>query len=274
MKSFVTRISYKMLITTMITILLSFFVATSCAHANKISDLVNEDGIYYTVTQDAKVSVKGGIFDKIINALSQIANYLLGLMTLGTRAVFIGWIEVGEMILTWILDIDNSLDKVNTDSMDVYAQKTVNVESILFNRVPILNANIFETASVEYDANKTEQETDADKIAKNDEIVPIIRNAVAKWYYILRLIAIAFMLLVLIFVGIKMVLSTVASEKAVYKQMLIDWVAGMIIVFTIHYIMISIFAINDAIVNGLQALLDGNNEIQLEEYQYGLRSVI
>lgn len=270
MKSFVTRISYKMLITTMITILLSFFVATSCAHANKFSDLVNEDGIYYTGTQDAKVSVKGGIFDKIINALSQIANYLLGLMTLGTRAVFIGWIEVGEMILTWILDIDNSLDKVNTDSMDVYAQKTVNVESILFNRVPILNANIFETASVEYDANKTEQETDADKIAKNDEIVPIIRNAVAKWYYILRLIAIAFMLLVLIFVGIKMVLSTVASEKAVYKQMLIDWVAGMIIVFTIHYIMISIFAINDAIVNGLQALLAGNNEIQLEEYQYGL----
>lgn len=270
MKSFVTRISYKMLITTMITILLSFFVATSCAHANKFSDLVNEDGIYYTGTQDAKVSVKGGIFDKIINALSQIANYLLGLMTLGTRAVFIGWIEVGEMILTWILDIDNSLDKVNTDSMDVYAQKTVNVESILFNRVPILNANIFETASVEYDANKTEQETDADKIAKNDEIVPIIRNAVAKWYYILRLIAIAFMLLVLIFVGIKMALSTVASEKAVYKQMLIDWVAGMIIVFTIHYIMISIFAINDAIVNGLQALLAGNNEIQLEEYQYGL----
>ncbi len=254
----------------MITILLSFFVATSCAHANKFSDLVNEDGIYYTGTQDAKVSVKGGIFDKIINALSQIANYLLGLMTLGTRAVFIGWIEVGEMILTWILDIDNSLDKVNTDSMDVYAQKTVNVESILFNRVPILNANIFETASVEYDANKTEQETDADKIAKNDEIVPIIRNAVAKWYYILRLIAIAFMLLVLIFVGIKMALSTVASEKAVYKQMLIDWVAGMIIVFTIHYIMISIFAINDAIVNGLQALLAGNNEIQLEEYQYGL----
>lgn len=254
----------------MITILLSFFVATSCAHANKFSDLVNEDGIYYTGTQDAKVSVKGGIFDKIINALSQIANYLLGLMTLGTRAVFIGWIEVGEMILTWILDIDNSLDKVNTDSMDVYAQKTVNVESILFNRVPILNANIFETASVEYDTNKTEQETDADKIAKNDEIVPIIRNAVAKWYYILRLIAIAFMLLVLIFVGIKMALSTVASEKAVYKQMLIDWVAGMIIVFTIHYIMISIFAINDAIVNGLQALLAGNNEIQLEEYQYGL----
>lgn len=257
----------------MITILLSFFVATSCAHANKFSDLVNEDGIYYTGTQEATVTIKKGIFDKIINALSQIANYLLGLMTLGIRAVFIGWIEVGEMILTWILDVDNSLDKVNTDSMDVYTQKTVNVESILFNRVPILNANIFETASVRYDADKSVQETDADKTDKtdkNNKIVPIIRNAVAKWYYILRLIAIAFMLLVLIFVGIKMALSTVASEKAVYKQMLVDWVAGMIIVFTIHYIMIAIFAINDGIVNGLQALLTENNEIELEEYQYGL----
>lgn len=276
MKSFVTRISYKMLITTMITILLSFFVATSCVHANKFSDLVNEDGIYYTGTQDAKVSISGGIFDKIINALSTIANYMLGLMTLGTRAVFIGWIEVAEMILTWILDMNRGAVDILMDSAGVYSQNIVNVESILFNKVPILNANIFETTTEQYDASEDNEKSSEEiqkgqeKVETSNQVVSLIRNAVAKWYYVLRLIAIAFMLLVLIFVGIKMALSTVASEKAVYKQMLIDWVAGMIILFTIHYMMIAIFAINDAIVNGLQTLLTDNNEIQLEEYQYGL----
>lgn len=260
----------------MITILLSFFVATSCVHANKFSDLVNEDGIYYTGTQDAKVSISGGIFDKIINALSTIANYMLGLMTLGTRAVFIGWIEVAEMILTWILDMNRGAVDILMDSAGVYSQNIVNVESILFNKVPILNANIFETTTEQYDASEDNEKSSEEiqkgqeKVETSNQVVSLIRNAVAKWYYVLRLIAIAFMLLVLIFVGIKMALSTVASEKAVYKQMLIDWVAGMIILFTIHYMMIAIFAINDAIVNGLQTLLTDNNEIQLEEYQYGL----
>lgn len=260
----------------MITILLSFFVATSCVHANKFSDLVNEDGIYYTGTQDAKVSISGGIFDKIINALSTIANYMLGLMTLGTRAVFIGWIEVAEMILTWILDMNRGAVDILMDSAGVYSQNIVNVESILFNKVPILNANIFETTTKQYDASEDNEKSSEEiqkgqeKVETSNQVVSLIRNAVAKWYYVLRLIAIAFMLLVLIFVGIKMALSTVASEKAVYKQMLIDWVAGMIILFTIHYMMIAIFAINDAIVNGLQTLLTDNNEIQLEEYQYGL----
>lgn len=256
MKSFVTRISYKMLITTMMTILLSFFVVTSCVHANKFSDLVNEDGIYYTGTQEAKVTIKGGIFDNIINTLSSIANYLLGLMTIGIRAVFIGWIELAEMFLTWVLDMNREFVDILMDSTGVYSQNVVNVESILFNKVPILNANIFENVN-----NNTQQP---------NNIVEIIRVAVAKWYYILRLIAIAFMLLVLIFVGIKMAISTIASEKAVYKQMLVDWVAGMIIVFTIHYMMIAIFAVNDSIIAGLQPLLGGDKQIELEEYQYGI----
>lgn len=105
-------------------------------------------------------------------------------------------------------------------------------------------------------------------VADNAGISNMIKEAIAKWYYIMRLIVIAFMLVLLIFVGIKMAWTTVASEKAVYKQMLIDWVAGMIIVFSIHYIMVFILNLNDNIVEALRPLSTEKADIQ-EEYEYG-----
>ncbi len=272
MKSMIARISYKMLVTTMITILLSFFVVTSCSHANKFSDLVNDKGIYYSGTQDAKVTVQNGIFSKIIQLLSTIASYILGIIGLGIRGVFIGWIEIAEMLLVAILDVDGTLEKVNDDAMDNYSQNIVNVESILFNRVPILNANIFDSLNPDPEdkVEKIEQDTKTQK--KNNKVVRAVKNGVAKWYYILRLVAIIFMLLLLIFVGIKMAISTIASEKAIYKQMLVDWVVGMIIVFSIHYVMILIFNLNDSVVEGLEPLLSEKSSIQLEEFQYGIEN--
>lgn len=116
--------------------------------------------------------------------------------------------------------------------------------------------------------NEPEQEEDEEDLSKGEQIVKIIRDSVAKWYYVMRLIVIAFMLILLIFIGIKMAISTIASEKAIYKQMLVDWVAGMIIVFCIHYIMIFILNINESIINSLKPLAKEKSTIQ-EEYQYG-----
>lgn len=113
-----------------------------------------------------------------------------------------------------------------------------------------------------------DETTNEDDLSDGDKIVKIIRDSVAKWYYIMRLIVIAFMLILLIFIGVKMAISTIASEKAIYKQMLIDWVAGMIIVFCIHYIMIFILNVNESIVNSLKPLAKEKSTIQ-EEYQYG-----
>ena len=59
----------------------------------------------------------------------------------------------------------------------------------------------------------------------------------------------AAMLLVLIVVGIKMATSTLASDKAVYKRMLVDWVVGVIILFAIHYFMIFVIHMKLQIIN-------------------------
>jgi hypothetical protein len=42
---------------------------------------------------------------------------------------------------------------------------------------------------------------------------------------------------VLVYVGIRMVMSSIASEKAKYKAMMQDWVIAMLLLFVLHYIM-------------------------------------
>lgn len=65
-----------------------------------------------------------------------------------------------------------------------------------------------------------------------------LSSTISKWYVSLRYIGIVIMMIVLLYVGIRMLISTVASDKAKYKQMLQDWAMGMVILFSIHYIMV------------------------------------
>ena len=78
----------------------------------------------------------------------------------------------------------------------------------------------------------------------DQNIVLLLRKAISLWYFILRYVSIALMLIVLLVLGIRIAITTVASEKALYKKMLVDWFVGFIIVFTIHYIMIAIVLVN------------------------------
>ena len=64
-----------------------------------------------------------------------------------------------------------------------------------------------------------------------------LRTIVANWYNILRDIALVALLSVLVFVGIKILISSTSGEKAKYKQMLVDWLVAMCLLFLMQYIM-------------------------------------
>ncbi len=64
-----------------------------------------------------------------------------------------------------------------------------------------------------------------------------IQTTISKWYNGLRNIALVLMMSVLLYVAIRMMLSSMAADKAKYKQMLIDWLVGMCLLFFLHYIM-------------------------------------
>lgn len=75
-----------------------------------------------------------------------------------------------------------------------------------------------------------------------------LKPTISRWYYALRTIAIVVMLIILVYIGIRIMTSSIASEKSKYKNMLTDWVVAMCLIFVMHYIMAFANNINEAII--------------------------
>lgn len=92
-----------------------------------------------------------------------------------------------------------------------------------------------------------------------------LKATIAKWYMALRTIALVGLLSVLVYIGIRIILSSgSANNKAKYKNMLQDWVVAICILFVLHYMMAFMLNIssrlNDIIRNNvIQKTTEGNN---------------
>lgn len=106
-------------------------------------------------------------------------------------------------------------------------------EDVLFNKLQLISINFFDLDGGTGSAGGAIQE---------------IRKNVAIWYYAIRNIALGVLLCIFIYVAIRMTLSTVASDKAVYKKMLMDWLVGITLLFLLHYIIMGSIMLNNVLV--------------------------
>lgn len=90
-------------------------------------------------------------------------------------------------------------------------------------------------ATVEYYYYKDEKGKEV-KTSKQD-MAATLKRTISSWYNALRNICIVLMLSILVYIGIRMLLSSVASDKAKYVTMLKDWFIGLCLLFLMHYIM-------------------------------------
>lgn len=150
----------------------------------------------------------------------------LGLLTLPTRALVLGLGYGINSLAAAVAYIEGATD-VEVDTT------TITPFDIFFNKVKILDINFFEIGS---DVN----------------IVNTIRTGIASWYYALRLVAMSILLVLLIYIGIRMAISTIASEKARYQKMLIDWVVSLVLIFLINYIIVFVITLNNNIVSAIE----------------------
>ena len=96
-----------------------------------------------------------------------------------------------------------------------------------------------------------------------------MKENIASWYVALRTIALVGLLSVLLYIGIRIVLSSAsAQDKAKYKNMLKDWAVALCILFVLHYMMAfmlnMIGSLNDIIKgNILSSNVDGTNSDKL-----------
>lgn len=257
------------------------------------------DEFYYQGLQQGSFAGQSSLsLDWLFNLISQLADYVAGFMTMMIKMVVVGWANIIVNIVTDAVDaitgeaveepvegngeadgnsIGNTITTTNTttgDTVNTYDDQKIlendelytptstelqpegddklTIDKIIFNKVPLLDVNVFSDTAGGYKL-------------KDDSSLQIIRDSVASWYYIIRNITIAVMLIILIYVGIRMAITTVASEKAEYKRMLVSWVVGFLIIFLIQYFLILVLNINSTI---LGWIMKSQNSLGFEDGIY------
>lgn len=278
---------------------------------NKTTKKKKKDYGYYGLPERGEYSGSSSIsFEWIINVLSQVADWLVGIITMGIKIELIGWATIVENIVTDAIQTitneeivgtnseesggaEDTIESDNTDTGDAddtdtgdtddtadadsdntgdteeddetgepiteskradekdqytpSAKETVvgfltdrndriTAEKIIYNQVPVFDVNVFNL------------ETAAGQPLKEGGTLSIIKTNIAKWYSAFRNVAIVGLLLVLIYIGIRMAISAVATDKAKYKGMLLNWAVSFIIVLLIHYFMIFVINLNESLV--------------------------
>ena len=93
-----------------------------------------------------------------------------------------------------------------------------------------------------------------------------IAQNISVWFVGIRNLSTVIIAIILVYIGIRLTLATIAEEKAQYKKMLMGWLEGIVLLFVLHYLIIIFIYISDWIVNWLYDLMkDNQTTMQLEE---------
>ncbi len=182
-------------------------------------------------------------FDFTFPKITTIIDYLVGSMIYPVRASITGFANIVQIeVSNYVAAASGEKSDLKTDdgiltNLKKKMEDSLTLEKIVYNQVPVLDVNIF-------NLNKA-----GGKDVKSDSLAGIIRNIASNWYYIFRTITIIALLVILIYIGIKIAITSVASEKAKCKEFLVNWLIAFIVVFAMPYLMILIMQINESLVS-------------------------
>lgn len=158
------------------------------------------------------------------NSISEFIDYLMGILTAGLKASILGWGIAGQLI------IDNLINAAQGNSSEENTSYTI--EDVLFNRVPLLDANFF-------------KDTAGGQPIKEGSASAVLRSVVAGWYVSFRNLSVVVISIILIYYGIRMIISNAVNPKADLKKTLLIWLKAMILLFVLNYIIYLVLNLND-----------------------------
>lgn len=101
-------------------------------------------------------------------------------------------------------------------------------DAILFNAVPLLDPNFINPA--------------------NGSITAILGGVLGKIYFTVFYLSVSFFSISVLLMAIKLAVSSIASERAKYKEAITNWIIGMVLLFSMHFLMSFCFYLNESLV--------------------------
>lgn len=226
----------------------------------------------YGVNSDLEGSTKDGIGGLLLSPIAALiqgigdgVNYLLQRNIIGDKSdVFLnsGVFEHSKMIE--VLNENKPVSGVpQVDIAEEYIETATGKYGIP--NIKLTPAEIFAGNVSALDANffKTEGDHNQELGGSEKSIVEQLRDNVATWYVALRNIAIVGLLSALLYIGIRIVISSSAGDKAKYKQFFVDWVVALCLIFFLHYIMAFTMTMSETVTDVLAG--DRTNQGRIKE---------
>ncbi len=101
-------------------------------------------------------------------------------------------------------------------------------DAIIYNAVPVLDVNFISPA--------------------DGSIMSSLNIAIRTVYYSVLALSLVFFSLSVMLMAVKLAISTIAEEKAKYKEAIATWVKGILMIFLIHFFMSFVFFVNESLV--------------------------
>lgn len=208
--------------------------------------------------------IAGDLLKELVNMVASVGDVVMGALNhfmLGTEKIITSSmlsqddpnLSNGDSWLKYDKSKAGATREVSSDDLDGFLWTDWKIpnflycpENIFANKIAILDVNFIRQhyyTGVEVGASSDSDSEKRAKSAAGSEYG--IRDTIGSWYKAFRNIAVVGLLTVLVYLGIRIVISSTAADKAKYKENLQDWLVALCLVFIIHFIMSGIMMLTD-----------------------------
>ncbi len=211
--------------------------------------------------------IAGGLLKEVVQLFAALGDVVMGALNkfmLGSDEFFSAMLDQDDVNLekdsgSWLTngvwDLSNEeLERLvvipddymddKTFLLDASTYKVPNMlyspENIFANNIAALDVNFLSPNNYTSVISGDETAMEASESAAGN-----LQYTIASWYRSFRNIAIVGLLSVLVYLGIRILISSTAADKAKYKESLRDWFMALCLVFVIHFIMSGILMLVD-----------------------------
>lgn len=209
--------------------------------------------------------ITGDLLKELVNMVASVGDVVMGALNyfmLGTEKIITSSmlsqddpnLDSDESWLKYDKSKAGATREVSSDDLDGFLWTDWKIpnflycpENIFANKIAMLDVDFIRPhkfTGVEVGASSdSDSEKKAVSAASSDRYG--IRDTIGSWYKAFRNIAVVGLLTVLVYLGIRIVISSTATDKAKYKENLQDWLVALCLVFIIHFIMSGIMMLTD-----------------------------
>ena len=262
MKNIASKKTTQKIFLIVLTVLLFSCIVPNYSMALRTSDNGTDTHSYNSVKIDSEITVEDVSFDggTLLTPIKKLC-YTVGdaIMTIAQKIVIGNKFTVPCANVTPVGDKGtgeghDAWDDAGDNNIKYPAYLYLTPESIFRNQIASLNPNFINAINMDGTLEKALGGDDdvvmdgktstshADNVEKN---LNVLRSTIAKWYVAIRNFSLVGLLSVLVYIGIRVVISSTASDKAKYKQMISSWVGAICLIFLLHYIMAFTFTLTE-----------------------------